>query len=171
MKFASSFFRCFHPSITLATDAAEDKEEEDVQVIRSPNLRVFSYNELKAATQGFKNKIGEGGFGSVYKAWELYSANNLLELMDSVLVGDFSREEAVRFLKIGLLCVQETTKLRPKMSTAVKMLTNEIDTEDVEITQPGLVSDLMQVKIRRKHSSNFTASPASSSTTGSFQAR
>lgn len=35
----------------------------------SQNFMVYSYNYLKAATQGFKasNKIGEGGFGSVYK--------------------------------------------------------------------------------------------------------
>jgi hypothetical protein len=33
------------------------------------NLRVFSYHELKEATDGFNRmlKIGEGGFGSVYK--------------------------------------------------------------------------------------------------------
>lgn len=32
-------------------------------------FRLFSYNELKAATTGFKssNKIGQGGFGSVFK--------------------------------------------------------------------------------------------------------
>lgn len=33
------------------------------------NLRVFSYEELREATNGFNRllKIGEGGFGSVYK--------------------------------------------------------------------------------------------------------
>lgn len=33
------------------------------------NLRVFSFSELKEATNGFNRllKIGEGGFGSVYK--------------------------------------------------------------------------------------------------------
>lgn len=33
------------------------------------DFRVFAYNELKAASQSFhpSNKIGEGGFGSVYK--------------------------------------------------------------------------------------------------------
>jgi hypothetical protein len=33
------------------------------------NLRVFSYQELREATNGFNRllKIGEGGFGSVYK--------------------------------------------------------------------------------------------------------
>ncbi|KAI3474653.1 hypothetical protein Pfo_029838 [Paulownia fortunei] len=106
----------------------------------------------------------------VEKAWELYNAKNLLELVDSALKGEFSQEEAIRFLKVGLLCVQETTKLRPAMSAAIKMLDNEIDTEDVAISQPGLVADLMEVKIRQKHSSNFSSSPASSST-GSFQVR
>ena len=36
---------------------------------REHNLRVFSFQELKEATNGFNRllKIGEGGFGSVYK--------------------------------------------------------------------------------------------------------
>ncbi|KAI8572481.1 hypothetical protein RHMOL_Rhmol01G0202500 [Rhododendron molle] len=36
---------------------------------KSQNLRVFSFSELKQATNGFSRllKIGEGGFGSVYK--------------------------------------------------------------------------------------------------------
>ncbi|KAL3825912.1 hypothetical protein ACJIZ3_021941 [Penstemon smallii] len=110
----------------------------------------------------------------VEKAWELYKAENLLELVDSVLKEEFSKEEAKRFLRVGLLCVQQTTKLRPAMSLAVKMLTNEIDSEDIEISQPGLVADLMEVKIRQKnkHSSNFTtSSPVASSSTRSFQTR
>ncbi|KAL0409904.1 UNVERIFIED_CONTAM: Cold-responsive protein kinase [Sesamum latifolium] len=106
----------------------------------------------------------------VEKAWELYNTKNLLELVDSALKGEFSQDEAVRFLKVGLLCVQETTRLRPAMSEAIKMLSNEIDIEDIDISRPGLVADLMEVKIRQKHSPNFTSSPASS-TTGSFQAR
>ncbi|KAK4419189.1 Cold-responsive protein kinase [Sesamum alatum] len=106
----------------------------------------------------------------VEKAWELYNAKNLLELVDSALKGEFSQEEAVRFLKVGLLCVQETTRLRPAMSEAIKMLANEIDTKEIDISRPGLVADLMEVKIRQKQSPNFTSSPASS-TTGSFQAR
>ncbi|CAL0299002.1 unnamed protein product [Lupinus luteus] len=36
-----------------------------------PNLRSFSYNELKLATQHFKDRniLGVGGFGTVYKGW------------------------------------------------------------------------------------------------------
>lgn len=90
--------------------------------------------------------------------------------MDLVLKGDYSQEEAIRFLKVGLLCVQQITKLRPEMSMVIKMLTDEIDTENVEISWPGLVADLMDIKIRHKHSSLFSSPPATNST-GSFQAR
>ncbi|KAH6762362.1 Protein kinase superfamily protein [Perilla frutescens var. hirtella] len=109
----------------------------------------------------------------VEKAWELYNAKELLILVDCELKGEMSlisEDEALRFLKVGLLCVQEVTRLRPSMSAALKMLNNEIDAQDVEISHPGLISDLMEVKIRPRHSSNFTSSPASSST-GSSQAR
>ncbi|KAH6832364.1 hypothetical protein C2S53_007224 [Perilla frutescens var. hirtella] len=36
-----------------------------------PNLRVFSYKELKAATRNFHREtvLGHGGFGMVYKGW------------------------------------------------------------------------------------------------------
>lgn len=105
------------------------------------------------------------------QAWELYNAEKLLELVDSELKGEFSSEEAVRFLKVGLLCVQEIARRRPAMSTALKMLKNEIDAENVEISQPGLVANLMEVKIRRKMSSNFTSSSPASSSTSSYSAR
>ncbi|XP_042055928.1 putative serine/threonine-protein kinase isoform X2 [Salvia splendens] len=106
----------------------------------------------------------------VDKAWELYNAKSLSMLVDSQLNGDFPEEEALRFSRVGLLCVQEIARLRPAMSAALKMLKGEMSTEDVDISQPGLVSDLMEVKIRRRVSSNFTSSPASSSNS-SFQAR
>lgn len=89
----------------------------------------------------------------------MYNANKLIKLVDPVLDGDISREEAVRFLKVGLLCVQETTKLRPRMSTAIKLLANEMDVEKFKILQPGFVADLMDVKIGHKPSSKNTFSP------------
>ncbi|XP_015062813.1 G-type lectin S-receptor-like serine/threonine-protein kinase SD2-2 [Solanum pennellii] len=50
------------------------KDEEDVFPIM--NLKVFSYKELSAATKGFSEKLGHGGFGTVF----------LGELSDSSLV-------------------------------------------------------------------------------------
>ncbi|KAF8365063.1 hypothetical protein HHK36_032945 [Tetracentron sinense] len=50
------------------------KEEEDVLPVT--NLKVFSYKELCAATRGFSEKLGHGGFGAVFRG----------ELSDSSLV-------------------------------------------------------------------------------------
>ncbi|KAI3799506.1 hypothetical protein L1987_34805 [Smallanthus sonchifolius] len=92
----------------------------------------------------------------VDKAWGMYNCNSLVELVDPVLLkGDDDDRliaEAVRFMKVGLLCVQEVTKLRPRMSKAIKMLTDETSVE-VKISQPGFLADLMDVKIDKKKSS------------------
>ncbi|KAG5565846.1 hypothetical protein RHGRI_001677 [Rhododendron griersonianum] len=42
-----------------------EKEEEDA-VFLVTNLKVFSYEELHAATRGFSEKLGHGGFGAVF---------------------------------------------------------------------------------------------------------
>lgn len=135
-------------------------------------VRTNQFQKLKTCIVEFHEKAVKKV--SIYlQAWELYNANNLSELVDSALKEEFlheEEEEAIRFLKVGLLCVQETTKRRPIMSETILMLTNETSTQDVEISQPGLVADLMEVKIRRKISSNFTSSPASGSAS-SFQVR
>jgi serine/threonine protein kinase len=82
------------------------------------------------------------------RTWRLYEQNELVELVDESLNGDFDAEEACRFLKIGLLCTQDTSKLRPSMSTVVKMLTGEISVNDSLITKPSIITDLMELKIR-----------------------
>jgi serine/threonine protein kinase len=41
------------------------------RILESPNLRVFTFAELRSATRNFKpdTVLGEGGFGRVYKGW------------------------------------------------------------------------------------------------------
>ncbi|XP_076920028.1 putative serine/threonine-protein kinase [Bidens hawaiensis] len=94
----------------------------------------------------------------VDKAWGMYNCNQLVELVDPLLLkgdhdDDRSRAEAVQFMKVGLLCVQEVTKLRPRMSSVIKMLTGHTSVEGVNISQPGFLADLMDVKIDKKKSS------------------
>ncbi|KAK1421135.1 hypothetical protein QVD17_23253 [Tagetes erecta] len=89
----------------------------------------------------------------VDKAWDMYNCDRLVELVDPVLLkGDDERlrVEAERFMKVGLLCVQEATKLRPRMSGVIKMLSDETSVEGVAISQPGFLADLMDVKICKK---------------------
>lgn len=85
----------------------------------------------------------------------MYNSKELMNLVDPMLYGNFPENEAIRFLKVGLLCVQEKSKLRPQMSTAIKMMNGEtnIDGDDVEISQPGLIGDIMDVKVGRRSSS------------------
>ncbi|KAJ3674518.1 hypothetical protein LUZ60_005134 [Juncus effusus] len=85
------------------------------------------------------------------RAWTLYEQHNLAGLVDPSLNGDFNVREACCFLKVGLLCTQDTPKIRPAMSKVVKMLTGQVDT-DVVIMKPGLISDFMDLKIRAHNS-------------------
>ncbi|KAK1618763.1 hypothetical protein QYE76_024280 [Lolium multiflorum] len=41
------------------------------RILETPNLRIFTFAELKAATRNFKSDtlLGEGGFGRVHKGW------------------------------------------------------------------------------------------------------
>ncbi|GER52750.1 kinase family protein [Striga asiatica] len=82
------------------------------------------------------------------RTWQLYEKNELVALVDTSLNGDFDAEQACRFLKIGLLCTQDSPKLRPSMSTVVQMLTGEKSISDQKITKPGLISDFMDLKVK-----------------------
>lgn len=93
------------------------------------------------------------------QAWGMHNCNSLADLVDPVLLkgddDDRLISEAVRFMMVGLLCVQEVTRLRPRMSNVIKMLTGEMSMEGVKISQPGFVADLMDVKIDKKKSQTF----------------
>ncbi|XP_073107531.1 cold-responsive protein kinase 1 isoform X1 [Elaeis guineensis] len=81
------------------------------------------------------------------RTWTLYERGELVRIVDTSLNDDFDAEEACRFLRVGLVCTQDNPKLRPSMSTVVKMMTGEKKV-DLEITKPGLISDFMDLKVR-----------------------
>lgn len=82
------------------------------------------------------------------QTWDLYERRELVGLIDTALDGEFDVEEACRFLKVGLLCTQDSPKLRPSMSTVVKMLTGKVEVDNWEITKPGLITDFMDLKVK-----------------------
>ncbi|KAF3946719.1 hypothetical protein ACB098_06G177100 [Castanea mollissima] len=100
----------------------------------------------------FDIEIGE--YYLVKKAWEMYKDDKLPQLVDPLLNKDFCEVEAIRFLKVGLLCVQEECRLRPRMSTAIRMMSNEINIDNVHVSQPGLITDMMAVRTCQKRSLN-----------------
>lgn len=61
----------------------------------------------------------------IYQTWRLYKEDRALEVMDPSLEGSYSYDEAMRVIKIALLCTQGAASLRPSMSRVVSMLTSE----------------------------------------------
>ncbi|XP_020213206.1 putative serine/threonine-protein kinase [Cajanus cajan] len=94
----------------------------------------------------------------VERVWAAYEANDLLRMVDPVLNANFPVEEAKRFIMVGLRCVQQTARLRPRMSEVVDMLSNNIDTRDFIISQPGFVNDLRNARMRRQKNSSEESS-------------
>nr|VDD07445.1 unnamed protein product [Brassica rapa] len=142
---------------------------------------VYSYGvllmEIVSARSNKNTRLPQGYQYLLERAWDLYERNELVDLVDTGLNGVFDGEEACRYLKIGLLCTQDNPKLRPSMSTVVKLLTGEKkDIESRNITRPGLISDFMDLKVkgpvekkqeevnRRNYYTNLSSDNASSST-------
>ncbi|PQM33663.1 cysteine-rich receptor-like protein kinase 25 [Prunus yedoensis var. nudiflora] len=61
----------------------------------------------------------------IANAWQLWNETKELELMDPLLKDSCSPNEFLRYLHIGLLCVQEDANNRPTMSSIVRMLNGE----------------------------------------------
>ena len=64
----------------------------------------------------------------IMQAWHLWQSGQMLELIDPLLAVSCDDDEFLRYLHIGLLCVQEDAFDRPTMSTVVVMLKSEITT-------------------------------------------
>ncbi|XP_011013448.1 PREDICTED: probable serine/threonine-protein kinase Cx32, chloroplastic [Populus euphratica] len=49
----------------------EATNNQNGQILESPNLKEFTFSDLKSTTKNFKSDtlLGEGGFGKVYKGW------------------------------------------------------------------------------------------------------
>ncbi|XP_047147737.1 cysteine-rich receptor-like protein kinase 10 [Vigna umbellata] len=58
-------------------------------------------------------------------AWSLWNEGKGIELSDSLLCDSCPGDEFLRYMQIGLLCVQEDAYDRPTMSSVVMMLKNE----------------------------------------------
>ncbi|KAF8409399.1 hypothetical protein HHK36_005475 [Tetracentron sinense] len=63
---------------------------------------------------------------SFASAWELWKGDRALELIDPMLCFPPSMTMMLRYINVGLLCVQENAADRPTMSDVVSMLSNEL---------------------------------------------
>ncbi|XP_051136120.1 cold-responsive protein kinase 1-like [Andrographis paniculata] len=73
-------------------------------------------------------------------AWELYKEEKLLDMVDEE-VGEFPKEEVLRYIKTALFCTQANASRRPAMSQVVEMLTKNVRLNEKELTPPGFFED------------------------------
>ncbi|CAL5344628.1 unnamed protein product [Camellia sinensis] len=62
------------------------------------------------------------------QVWKLWNEGKGLELIDPLLTESCDLDEFLRYMHIGLLCVQEDAYDRPTMSSVVVMLKSEVVT-------------------------------------------
>ncbi|KAG0468521.1 hypothetical protein HPP92_017849 [Vanilla planifolia] len=90
---------------------------------------VFSFGVIiLEIITGKKNRVvdpSEPHISLVGHAWQLWSENRSLELVDDALNCEYSACQFLRCMQIGLLCVQEDTDERPTMASVVLMLGSE----------------------------------------------
>ncbi|KAL6201304.1 hypothetical protein ACLB2K_025018 [Fragaria x ananassa] len=72
----------------------------------------------------------------------LHQKGNLLELVDLRLGSDFNKKEALRTIKVALLCANSTAALRPIMSAVVNMLEGRTPVDEVAL-DPSFHGDEM----------------------------
>ncbi|TVU00931.1 hypothetical protein EJB05_53628 [Eragrostis curvula] len=135
-------------------NAVRRAQIERLRPLSNSDLPLMDLSSIYAATNSFckENKLGEGGFGPVYRgvlgggaeiaAWKLWNEDKAAEFMDASLAGSYSREEAWRCFHVGLLCVQENPELRPTMSNVVLMLISGDQTQMPVPAAPPLFTRL-----------------------------
>uniref|UniRef100_A0ACD5Y3M6 Uncharacterized protein n=1 Tax=Avena sativa TaxID=4498 RepID=A0ACD5Y3M6_AVESA len=109
--------------------------------------------EIVSGLSGSRSLMAEDKL-LVEKAWELYEAGTLEEMVDPA-VGSYPQEEAIRYLKVALFCTQATASRRPSMLQVVKMLSKPIRINESELTAPGYINEY------KSNDSKATASTSS----------
>ncbi|KAA8519597.1 hypothetical protein F0562_013958 [Nyssa sinensis] len=96
--------------------------------------------EIVAGRDNMKYRPDENYVCLLDWALVLQQKGNLMELVDPKLGSDFNEEEAIRMIKVALLCTNPSPALRPTMSAVVSMLEGHVNIQDL-ITDPRIYGD------------------------------
>ncbi|KAJ0046087.1 hypothetical protein Pint_04372 [Pistacia integerrima] len=83
--------------------------------------------------------VGSVGLMAILMAWILWKEERRLELAVDTLGESLPPPEVLRYIHVGLLCVQQRPEDRPSMSSVVLMLGSECSLPDPK--QPGFFSE------------------------------
>lgn len=82
------------------------------------------------------------------QAFVLQQKGNLMELVDPNLGTEFKKEEAIRMIKVALLCTNASPALRPTMSAVVSMLKGQTVVQEYPLN-PSIYGDEFGFKALR----------------------
>ncbi|KAG5544906.1 hypothetical protein RHGRI_017384 [Rhododendron griersonianum] len=97
----------------------EEPDEFSIDKVLGMPTR-FSYNDLKTATNDFRIKLGEGGFGSVFQG----------TLSDGTEVAVKRLAKVVEMMKLVVWCLQSDYQRRPSMTVVVQVLEGFVSVQD-----------------------------------------
>ncbi|XP_024198025.1 probable leucine-rich repeat receptor-like serine/threonine-protein kinase At3g14840 [Rosa chinensis] len=123
--------------------------------------------EIVVGKNNMKFRADENFVGLVDWALVLQQKGNLMELVDPRLGSDFSEKEAIRMVKVALLCTNPAPALRPTMSAVVSMLEGRSVVPEL-IMDPSIYGDETRLTALRDRFEKFAAEDSSSSGTQSF---
>ncbi|XP_056855507.1 probable LRR receptor-like serine/threonine-protein kinase At1g29720 isoform X2 [Raphanus sativus] len=87
--------------------------------------------EIVSGKSNTKHKGSVEHVSLINWALALQQTGDIMEIVDPVLEGDFNSKEAVRMIKVALVCTHASPSLRPTMSEAAQMLEGEIEVTQV----------------------------------------
>ncbi|CAH9143234.1 unnamed protein product [Cuscuta epithymum] len=106
-------------------------------------------------------------------AYVLEEQGNLLDLVDESLGSNYSKKEAMRMLKLALLCANPSPTLRPSMSSVVKMLDGKMAVQAPAAIKPAKSNGDPRFKALEKLShdshTHTSSTTISQDTTSHFQ--
>ncbi|CAA2987267.1 G-type lectin S-receptor-like serine threonine-kinase CES101 [Olea europaea subsp. europaea] len=111
---------------------------------------VFSFGvlvlEIVSGKKNYYSYDSEHSLNLIGFAWELWKEGRVLEVMDSTL--DIShRDQMVRCINVGLLCVQDHAADRPSMTDVVSMLTND----SLHLSTPKQPAFYIEISAQKTH--------------------
>ncbi|KAG7650200.1 G-type lectin S-receptor-like serine/threonine-protein kinase [Arabidopsis thaliana] len=131
---ASAAFGFWRYKAKISKDASQVAWRNDLKPQDVSGLNFFEMNTIQNATNNFSisNKLGQGGFGPVYKITFCYVFQGKLQDGKEIAVKRLSsssgqgKEEFMNEI-IGLLCVQHQPADRPNTLELLSMLTTTSD--------------------------------------------
>jgi hypothetical protein len=85
-----------------------------------------------------------------------------MELVDSRLGSDFNKEEAMVMINVALLCTNDTSNLRPSMSSVVSMLEGRTVVPEF-VSDSSEIMDEQKLEVMKQYYSRMEESKVSKS--------